>query len=88
MAKRFSLSEKEALLAAFASSGQWLASFSRTCGVSLITLRNWQRDAQITEKSGFGAINLADVEAWGGFRLSVGRATFEWDYLQIPTSMR
>ncbi len=77
MAKLYSTTEKEALLLAFASDGQRLAAFSRTCGVSVITLRNWQRAAHTTEMSGFEAIDRSDIEAWGGFRLSVGRATVE-----------
>lgn len=64
-------------MAAYASSGQRLSAFSRSCGVSAITLRSWQRALELPEVGGFEAIERAGVSALGGFRLSVGRATVE-----------
>ncbi len=77
MAKRYSSSEKTALLAAYASSGQGLSAYARTCGVSVITLRSWQRAAQEDEMRGFAAIERSEVEGLGVFRLEIGHARVE-----------
>ena len=42
MAKRYTESEKRSLLASFSASGQKLAAFSRSAGVSVPTLKAWQ----------------------------------------------
>lgn len=77
MAKRYSISEKATLLAAYASSGQRMSEFSRSCGVSVITLRNWQRSEQAAELNGFEAIERPGIAVFEGFRLVVGCATVE-----------
>jgi hypothetical protein len=78
MAKRYSNSEKTALLAAYASSGQRLSAYARICGVSVITLRSWQRAAQEVDMGGFAAIERSEPEGLGVFRLVIGHATVSW----------
>jgi transposase-like protein len=68
MAKRYSNSDKAALLAVYASSGQWLSACARTCGVSVITLRSWQRASQEGDMGGFSAIERSALEELGVFR--------------------
>ena len=77
MAKRYSNSEKTALLAAYVSSGQRLSAYARICGVSVITLRSWQRAAQEVDMGGFAAIERSEPEGLGVFRLVIGHATVE-----------
>ena len=77
MAKRYSKSEKTALLAAYAASRQRLSEYARTCGVSAITLRSWQRAAQEVDMSGFAAIERSELEGLSVFRLVIGHATVE-----------
>jgi transposase-like protein len=77
MAKRYSASEKAAFLAAYESSGQRLSEFSRSCGVSVITLRHWQQAAQGADLKGFEVIERPGVEQFEGFRLVVGHARVE-----------
>jgi len=67
MAKRYSLTEKHSLLRAYELSGQSLAVFSRSCGVSAVTLRSWQRVAGLPEVGCFVAIERAVVTPCGGF---------------------
>lgn len=77
MAKRYSTSEKEALLSAFALSGQRLAAFSRSCGVSAITLRSWQLADKATSAGGFEPIVQSSIDSQCGFRLLVDGVTIE-----------
>jgi len=54
-----------------------MAAFSRSCGVSAITLRSWQQIDGVPEVGGFEAIANVAVDLSLGFRLTVGNATVE-----------
>jgi transposase-like protein len=84
MAKRYSKAEKEALLAAFASSGQRLAAFSRSCGVSAITLRSWLMVGEATTSGGFEPIVPTSIDSQCGFRMLIGGVQVECG--SLPTA--